>query len=136
MRVSSKPLKPLRAGLGMLLVFAALAAPVALALFAPDLLVGPAALTPLLLLVPVVAINRGAGLWNDGNREGCAAVYEVAISAMIALGRDRLPQEIVDVLAESLESAEPQEAVEAAWTYRNALDRIYRQLRMSAPARR
>ena len=55
---------------------------------------------------------------------------------MIALGRDRLPQEIVDVLAESLESAEPQEAVEAAWTYRNALDRIYRQLRMSAPARR
>ena len=66
----------------------------------------------------------------------CAAVYEVAISAMIALGRDRLPQEIVDVLAESLESAEPQEAVEAAWTYRNALDRVYRQLRMSAPARR
>jgi len=83
-----------------------------------------------------VAINRGAGLWNDGNREGCAAVYEVTISAMIALGRDRLPQEIVDVLAESLERAEPQEAVEAAWTYRNALDRVYRQLRMSAPASR
>ncbi|MEC8252075.1 MAG: CIA30 family protein [Planctomycetota bacterium] len=76
-----------------------------------------------------VAINRGAGLWNDGNRDGCAAVYEVAISAMIGLGRDRLPQAVVDALVEGLDRGESQEAVEAAWTYRAALDSAYRQLR-------
>ncbi|MGC6487262.1 MAG: CIA30 family protein [Planctomycetota bacterium] len=76
-----------------------------------------------------VAINRGAGLWNDGNREGCAAVYEVAISAMIGLGQDRLPSDVVDVLAEGLERGEKQEAVESAWTFRGALDKAYRQLR-------
>ena len=76
-----------------------------------------------------VAINRGAGLWNDGNREGCAAVYEVAISAMIGLGRDRLPSEVVDMLADGLQAGEKQEAVESAWTYRGALDKAYRQLR-------
>lgn len=76
-----------------------------------------------------VAINRGAGLWNDGNRDGCAAVYEVAISAMIGLGRDRLPQAVVDALVDGLDRGEPQEAVEAAWTYRAALDSAYRQLR-------
>ena len=76
-----------------------------------------------------VAINRGAGLWNGGNREGCAAVYEVAISAMIGLGRDRLPAEVVDALAEGLDRGEGQEAIESAWTYRSALDKAYRQLR-------
>ena len=76
-----------------------------------------------------VAINRGAGLWNDGNREGCAAVYEVAISAMIGLGQDRLPSAVLDALAEGLERGEKQEAVESAWTYRSALDKAYRQLR-------
>ena len=75
-----------------------------------------------------VAINRGAGLWNDGNREGCAAVYEVAISAMIALGRDRLPQQVVDALADGLQRGQQQDDVEAAWTYRGALDRVYRLL--------
>ncbi len=76
-----------------------------------------------------VAINRGAALWNGGNREGCAAVYEVAISAMIGLGRDRLPTEVVDALAEGLDRGEGQEAIESAWTYRSALDKAYRQLR-------
>lgn len=75
-----------------------------------------------------VAINRGAGLWNDGNRDGCAAVYEVAISAMIGLGQDRLPQAAVDALVDGLDRGEPQEAVESAWTYRAALDRAYREL--------
>ena len=85
---------------------------------------GPAAMR-----IYEVAINRGAGLWNDGNREGCAAVYEVAISAMIGLGQDRLPSAVLDALAEGLELGEKQEAVESAWTYRSALDKAYRQLR-------
>lgn len=85
---------------------------------------GPAAMR-----IYEVAINRGAGLWNDGNREGCAAVYEVAISAMIGLGQDRLPSAVLDALAEGLERGEKQEAVESAWTYRSALDKAYRQLR-------
>ena len=82
-----------------------------------------------------VAINRGAGLWNDGNREGCAAVYEVAISSMIALGRNQLPQNIVDALIEGLDEGNQQAAVEAAWTYRGALDKVYRQIRSSADER-
>lgn len=79
-----------------------------------------------------VAINRGAGLWNDGNREGCAAVYEVAIASMIALGRDRLPAAIVELLVDASERGGKQEAVNAAWTYRNALDQVYRQLRLGS----
>lgn len=43
----------------VVLVFAALALPLALAVLAPGWLAGPAALLPLLLLLPVVVINRG-----------------------------------------------------------------------------
>jgi len=81
-----------------------------------------------------VAINRGAGLWNDGNRVGCAAVYEVAINAMISFGRDGLPPAVVELLAESIERGGKQQPVNAAWTYRNALDQAYRQLRLGSDA--
>ncbi|MFN3242123.1 MAG: CIA30 family protein [Planctomycetota bacterium] len=82
------------------------------------------------------AIRRGAGLWNDGNRDGCAAVYEVAILSMIALGRDRLPAAVVEVLVEASQRGGRQDAVQAAWTYRNALDEVYRRLRSGAEPQR
>ncbi|MCK5944080.1 MAG: fasciclin domain-containing protein, partial [Planctomycetes bacterium] len=76
-----------------------------------------------------VTINRGAKLWNAGNRDGCAAVYEVAIQSMLALGADRLPGELVDLLREARERGGREGAVQAAWTYRNALDQAYRIVR-------
>ena len=48
-----------------------------------------------------LAIQRGARMWNEGNREGCAGVYEVTINAMIGLAGDQLPSTITEALLEA-----------------------------------
>jgi len=83
-----------------------------------------------------LAIQRGARMWNEGNREGCAGVYEVTINAMIGLAGDQLPSTITEALLEARDRGAREDAVNAAWTYRNALDRVYRELRVSQPAAR
>ncbi len=78
-----------------------------------------------------LAIQRGARMWNEGNREGCAAVYEVTINAMIGLAGNQLPASITDLLIQARDRGAREDAVEAAWTYRDALDRVYRELSLS-----
>lgn len=74
-----------------------------------------------------VAVDRGAPLFNRGDVEACAAIYEVAVQSLLRLGRGRLAD---DLLAELRSDAENAAAIEnarsRAWAFRRALDRAYR----------
>jgi hypothetical protein len=74
-----------------------------------------------------LAIDRGVPLFNDGQPEACAAVYEMTARSLVEFSYERLPEDCVDALrggvfAASVES----DAVERAWTLRHALDAALR----------
>jgi monofunctional biosynthetic peptidoglycan transglycosylase len=76
-----------------------------------------------------LAIKRGVPLFNAGQETACAAIYEVTIEALVALGQDDLGRSVVQRLEKGLdESKTDSTAAERAWTYRRALDDAYRQL--------
>lgn len=69
------------------------------------------------------AIQRGAPLYNDGQAAACAAVYEVAASAILMYEED-LPREARMALTRAMrESARTHNADDRAWTMRRGLDR-------------
>jgi monofunctional biosynthetic peptidoglycan transglycosylase len=73
-----------------------------------------------------LAITRGAPLFNDGHPAACAAIYEVTIEAMVALGAEDLGRPAVARLSRSLVEAKTDRSPrERAWTYRRALDDAY-----------
>jgi hypothetical protein len=73
-----------------------------------------------------LAINRGAPLFNDGQPAACAAIYEVTIEALVALGADDLGSSIVERLEKGLADAKSDSSPSArAWTLRRALDDAY-----------
>lgn len=76
-----------------------------------------------------IAISRGAPLYNDGHAAACAAVYEVTIESLVALGSDDLESSVIERLQVGLAEgkAEPRPS-ERAWTYRRALDDAFLQL--------
>lgn len=81
------------------------------------------------------AINRGAPLYNDGQPEACAAIYEVAIRAVLDLDPGALDAENRLTLQLAIARAERQSAwSERAWTYRRAIDEVHTDLTMSARA--
>jgi transforming growth factor-beta-induced protein len=74
-----------------------------------------------------LAINRGAGLFNDGNIEACAAVYEIAIESMIGFAGDRLNEAAVARLLKSRDEVKSSDSWRTrAWAMRRALDDVYR----------
>jgi monofunctional biosynthetic peptidoglycan transglycosylase len=80
-----------------------------------------------------LAINRGAPLFNDGQPAACAAIYEVAIEAMVALGADDLGRSVVERLEKGLADAKTdRDPAERAWTYRRTLDHAYGHLARQA----
>ena len=68
----------------------------------------------------VQAIDRGVPLFNAGQAEACAAVYEIACRAVIELGA--LPEPQARLLREALEHGGS--ASERAWALRRAMDRV------------
>lgn len=74
-----------------------------------------------------LAVDRGAPLFNRGDVEACAAIYEVAVQSLLRLGRGRLA---AGLLAELKSDAENAAAIDnarsRAWAYRRALDQAYR----------
>lgn len=77
-----------------------------------------------------LAVRRGVTLFNDGQREACAFVYEIAIESMIALGSDSLDSRGVERLVMGLAEAESEsDWAERAWIYRRALDGAYDRFR-------
>ena len=73
-----------------------------------------------------LAISRGVPLYNRGEEEACAAIYEVAASSLMTLGRDLLTEQARADLAQAIEQAEATaDASKSAWILRRALDRTY-----------
>ncbi len=69
------------------------------------------------------AIQRGAPLFNNGQPAACAAVYEVAASAIL-MYEDDLPREARMALTRAMrESSRMQDAEDRAWAMRRGLDR-------------
>ncbi|MBU6412117.1 MAG: fasciclin domain-containing protein [Planctomycetes bacterium] len=82
-----------------------------------------------------LAIERGVPLFNDGNPAACAAIYEVALVAL--LDRPSLPGDARTMITSALSAGREQvNASDRAWTFRTALDKLAEMPTMMAPARR
>ena len=77
-----------------------------------------------------LAIERGVPRFNAGDVSSCAALYELAIAAVVLLGEDAISPGAKAVLSEALQhGAAGQEPSERAWTYRRAMDRALESMR-------
>ena len=69
------------------------------------------------------AIERGVPLYNRGDGDACAAVYEVTARALLALGGDDLPRQATRALENGLrQMRRTHSANDRAWALRDALD--------------
>ena len=78
----------------------------------------------------LLAIQRGVPLFNGGQAEACAAVYEVAATSLISLAGDQLPPASVTRLEAALRRAsQTSGTADRAWVLRQALDEMVEVLR-------
>jgi uncharacterized surface protein with fasciclin (FAS1) repeats len=76
-----------------------------------------------------VAINRGAPLFNAGELEACAAIYELTAEALLSGYADALDNDSRERLRTALEEVHRHHDPRSnAWTLRYALDDVYDQL--------
>lgn len=79
-----------------------------------------------------LAIEKGAPLFNAGEADGCAAVYEVACEAVV--GRQSLPDAVYKDMTEALQDARAEKsASQRAWILRRAMDRTWTTLNAESP---
>jgi uncharacterized surface protein with fasciclin (FAS1) repeats len=77
-----------------------------------------------------LAIARGVPLFNAGNAEACAAIYEVAATSLTQSFPDALSESDRRTLSRALERAQAEENPrDRAWILRRALDRVHESLR-------
>lgn len=70
-----------------------------------------------------LAINRGAPLFNDGQHAACAAVYEMTIRSIVALGADAAGDDVIARLQRGLDEGDAASTwIDRAWAYRRAFD--------------
>jgi len=73
-----------------------------------------------------LAIERGVPIFNEGNREACAAIYEVTITALIDLASEAVGNDSLERLRLALAEGESErDGTRRAWIFRRALDRVY-----------
>jgi len=82
-----------------------------------------------------LAVERGAKLFNDGNPDACAAIYEIAVETMISFAGDRVGEDVIKRLLQTREEATSASGRTRAWAFRRALDDSYAILRSSLPQR-
>jgi uncharacterized surface protein with fasciclin (FAS1) repeats len=93
-----------------------------------------AALGPMDILV--LAIERGAPLFNDGQPAACTAIYELACRAVLDLGADRLPADAARALERALvDAGQLSEASLQAWALRGGMDDALRVLSSHSDSR-
>ncbi|MFN6193967.1 MAG: CIA30 family protein [Planctomycetota bacterium] len=74
-----------------------------------------------------LAVERGTPLFNRGEVEACAAIYEVTMQGIVRFGRGRVPSAILAGLQDALENGAAIENPRSrAWAYRRALDEMAR----------
>lgn len=77
-----------------------------------------------------LAIERGVPMFNDGNPEACAAIYEVTIIALIDLASEAVGNDAVERLNLAFaEGRAEKDATKRAWLFRRAMDRVYEDAR-------
>jgi uncharacterized surface protein with fasciclin (FAS1) repeats len=78
-----------------------------------------------------LAIERGVPLYNRGQAEACAAIYEVAATALLQMG-DAIPHGAQSELRSAIRaSRRSHDMSDRAWTLRRALDETMRQMSMA-----
>jgi hypothetical protein len=78
------------------------------------------------LSVVELAIERGVPIFNDGNHEACAAIYEVTLTSLVELGREAIGNDGADQVRLALaEGLAERDAAKRAWIFRRAMDRVY-----------
>jgi transforming growth factor-beta-induced protein len=76
-----------------------------------------------------LAIERGVPLFNKGQPEACAAIYEVAVASLLEGYAEAVPETQQAELKRALAKARAQDKPsEQAWTLRRALDKAYAEL--------
>ncbi len=69
-----------------------------------------------------LAIERGVPVFNDGDFDGCAAIYEVTIEALRTM--ESVPKASREVLSKALTEASSKKSTEdKAWIFRRAIDK-------------
>ncbi|MCK6458387.1 MAG: heme-binding protein [Planctomycetes bacterium] len=88
---------------------------------------GPAVRKEAALLA--AAIERGVPIFNRGDADACAAIYEVAVRAVVELSDESFPAAQRKILKEALDTlGEAKDASDRAWRLRRAMDRALRHL--------
>tara|TARA_E500000318_G_scaffold85651_1_gene81733 strand:- start:13878 stop:14915 length:1038 start_codon:yes stop_codon:yes gene_type:complete len=73
----------------------------------------------------VLAIDRGAPLFNHGQHEACASVYEIAIASIYMLREEQLDEHTRTMVNRSLrDGRRVHDAGDRAWHYRATLDAL------------
>ena len=76
-----------------------------------------------------LAVSRGVPLFNSGQPESCASIYEVSLRALLALEGPFPGRTERESIRKALgAAADSDDAREKAWTLRRALDSAYRSL--------
>ncbi len=72
-----------------------------------------------------LAISRGAPMFNAGNHAACAAIYEVALNAVMAMPHAAVSaSDRMTVSSALAEGARTHDMGDRAWTYRRAMDKV------------
>ncbi len=87
---------------------------------------------PTPLQVVQLAIERGVPLFNAGQQEACAAIYEVAALSLLTGTEPKLSNAAQRALRASLSNGDP-DPVERAWDLRRALDLAWGELEQDVP---
>lgn len=75
------------------------------------------------------AVDRGVPLFNEGQPVACAAIYEVALTAVLGLADDRLTPSLRSMIGDALRTAgQARNGSDSAWALRRAIDAVYRSL--------
>lgn len=83
--------------------------------------------------VCALAVDRGVPMFNNGQPEACASVYEVALASVLVLGQGELGDETRGMLTKALrEGRAIDDQRERAWHYRRAIDALMRSLNAHA----
>jgi len=77
-----------------------------------------------------LAISRGVPLFNRGEHEACAAIYETVLkSVSLMLKKEQTDEEKIDLMSRISEADEVRDDAERAWAYRRVIDGLLEDMR-------
>lgn len=80
-----------------------------------------------------MAISKGVPLFNRGDADACADIYELAARSMLLMSHQKVPPDSKEKIAKAVEEATPLPAIDRAWALRRLLDEVFLQLSFESP---